>query len=409
MKARRSLVALAALSMLVLAGCAGGNTPAQSESGLSGDPVTIGAVAPLKGAAAYPEAQYGIDAAVNYVNTKLGGINGHPFKIETCAADGTPETSITCANKFVTEGMPAVLDANDLSLVGANPVLSQNGGAGIPIVGTFPAHPQTGSGPYGDAFFFTGPTGVTALGLMTAISNLDVKTFALITVDISAGHDFWEKSIDPIAQKLGMQGTPYFLPTSPNYTVLAASIMAQNPDAVVIGVSTEDGCTQLFTNLLNLGYKGIIHAGSCSKFITDMGAKANGFLVQARTWLPAAQKDAPKEVSDQIQAFKDSMAAIGQKDNNATRAVYAFAGAVNTALVLQKIDGKVTNKSTIEAFKKVKDMTTYLSPVATCSGDIWPNVPSACAAQAIAYKVKDGVLVPLEKAGYFDLDLSLLP
>ena len=50
----------------------------------SKSPVVIGYVNEQGGVPAFPEATQGLDAAVKYVNGELGGIQGHPIKIESC-------------------------------------------------------------------------------------------------------------------------------------------------------------------------------------------------------------------------------------------------------------------------------------------------------------------------------------
>jgi branched-chain amino acid transport system substrate-binding protein len=99
----------------------------------TGEPIVIGAQAPLKGAAAFPQSGYGLEAAEWYVNNVAGGINGRPLELDTCEGDGSPEAAISCANGFVSKKMPLVIDAYDLSIASAVPIL---GSAKIPLVGT---------------------------------------------------------------------------------------------------------------------------------------------------------------------------------------------------------------------------------------------------------------------------------
>ena len=47
-------------------------------------PVTIGWVNQQGGGLAFPNATLGAQAAVKYINTRLGGINGHPLQLATC-------------------------------------------------------------------------------------------------------------------------------------------------------------------------------------------------------------------------------------------------------------------------------------------------------------------------------------
>ena len=66
----------------------------------------------------------------------LGGIGGRPIEVDVCEGDGSPETAINCANGFVSNNVPIVIDAVDQSMGAAVPIL---GSANIPIVGTLAA------------------------------------------------------------------------------------------------------------------------------------------------------------------------------------------------------------------------------------------------------------------------------
>ncbi len=48
------------------------------------EPVTIGWVNQQGGSLEFPDATAGAQAAVKYVNEKLGGIDGHPLELSTC-------------------------------------------------------------------------------------------------------------------------------------------------------------------------------------------------------------------------------------------------------------------------------------------------------------------------------------
>ncbi|MGZ6969719.1 MAG: hypothetical protein ACXVKN_18485, partial [Acidimicrobiia bacterium] len=59
-----------------------GGKAGKADTSLS--PVVIGYVNQEGGVPAFPEATQGFDAAVQYVNDELGGIQGHPIKVEKC-------------------------------------------------------------------------------------------------------------------------------------------------------------------------------------------------------------------------------------------------------------------------------------------------------------------------------------
>src|SRR5699024_174863 len=125
--------ALAVVAAPALSACSSSGGDEATGTGPTGTPIVIGAQAPIKGATAYPQTAYGLEAGVQYVNEVLGGIGGRPLEVDVCGGDGSPETAIGCANGFVSKDVPLVIDAVDQSMGAAVPIL---GSAGIPIVGT---------------------------------------------------------------------------------------------------------------------------------------------------------------------------------------------------------------------------------------------------------------------------------
>src|SRR5215212_9927257 len=77
------------------------------------------------GALSLPEVRVGFEEGIKYVNEELGGINGHPVRIESCNLDITPESSVNCANQFVEKNVAVAVQGVDPSADAALPVLKQ--------------------------------------------------------------------------------------------------------------------------------------------------------------------------------------------------------------------------------------------------------------------------------------------
>ncbi|RZU66231.1 amino acid/amide ABC transporter substrate-binding protein (HAAT family) [Microterricola gilva] len=102
-------VAIAAATLLVLSGCAGGDS-----AGGEGAPIKIGSVNTISGPATFPEASKAAAAVFDAVNAD-GGVNGH--KIEYKALDD--------------KGDPATATASARELVGSDEVVALVGGASL--------------------------------------------------------------------------------------------------------------------------------------------------------------------------------------------------------------------------------------------------------------------------------------
>ncbi|MEE2056500.1 ABC transporter substrate-binding protein [Rhodococcus artemisiae] len=404
---KRHIGAIAAVAALALSACSSDGGDNSAGATPSGEPIVIGALAPIKGASAYPQTAYGLEAGVHYVNEVLGGIDGRPLEVDVCGGDGSPETAISCANGFVSKGLPLVIDAVDQSMGAAVPILAS---AGIPIVGTLAGSFVADSAEYGQAFYFTGPVSFAALSSMSVLDTMGKTKASLAVNESPTSHAYVDDLIMPIADKMGIDVAVQYPPASgANLNVVAATQLSDDPDMAGVIALPEDGCTGLFQALRRQGYDDTILAGSCSQFIDDMGADAAGIVTQPRLWVPLAKDSAPAEVQEQLDTFADSMDAVGYGDELSSRSIYTFAALVNIAEILSGSE-EITTTTVTDTFKGLRDFPTFAGPSVTCDGQQWPGVATTCNAQAIFFEVQeDGTLRSVEEAGYIDLDPSLMP
>jgi branched-chain amino acid transport system substrate-binding protein len=74
-----------------------------------------------------PGIQIGANAAADYVNSQLGGINGHPVKVLACNGMNAPENSTACATKFVNGGVVDVVGLDGLWGANGQPIVAKAG------------------------------------------------------------------------------------------------------------------------------------------------------------------------------------------------------------------------------------------------------------------------------------------
>ena len=73
------------------------------------DPVLVGLINMENSpAGSFPEARVAIEAAADWVNSELGGINGRPIELVTCITDFSIEKSQSCAQEMVMAGVVAI-------------------------------------------------------------------------------------------------------------------------------------------------------------------------------------------------------------------------------------------------------------------------------------------------------------
>jgi len=129
-----SLVATAAASAILIAGCssssestdaapaasaaasaAASEAPAEEGTAPSGDPVKTMTITDINSpGAVYPNIHYSADAAAEFINAN-GGINGRPLENINCDSQGTADGAANCARKAVSEGVTAVVGSFNFS------------------------------------------------------------------------------------------------------------------------------------------------------------------------------------------------------------------------------------------------------------------------------------------------------
>src|SRR5690606_5592851 len=86
-----------------------------SPTAADGEPFRIGMVNQENTpAGSYPELSQAVQAAVEYVNSQLGGLDGRPIEVEVCNTEFSAEGSTACGQRFVEDGVPVVLGGIDV-------------------------------------------------------------------------------------------------------------------------------------------------------------------------------------------------------------------------------------------------------------------------------------------------------
>ena len=129
-----------------------------------------------------PLATNGAESAVKYINTELGGVDGHPVKLVTCYVRSAEEEGTTCGQKFLADKSISVIDEGAVA-IGVQSLYSTIGGAKPVIVGvaTTPVDSVQKNAVvlFGDVTHVLGPFGTYATQVLHA------KTAALVYPNIA--------------------------------------------------------------------------------------------------------------------------------------------------------------------------------------------------------------------------------
>lgn len=226
----------------------------------TGDPVTVGLInMEDTPAGSFPELRNGAEAAVDYINTELGGIDGHPIELKVCKTGGTPEDTQACANELVEADVPVVIAGQDFQMSVAYPIFQQ---AGIPVVGINPITPAdfTAQG----AYYFSGGSFTNLFGLVQFMGDyLDLDKVAVLFQDDAAG----QAAVPLVTPGLDKLEIDYITlgekADAPDYAPLVAAVMGEDVDALLV-LFAAHGCTGIMKARESLGLDvPIITTGAC--------------------------------------------------------------------------------------------------------------------------------------------------
>ena len=226
-------------------------------------PVTIGWVNQQGGTQQIgPLATVGAETAVKYINSQLGGIDGHPVKLKECFIKSADEEGTTCGQQLLADKDVKAIEEGAVA-IGIQPFYSALGGAKPVIVGvsvTPTDAVQKNSVVYfGDATHVLGPFGTYATQVLHA------KTAALIYPNI-AGITQGAQAIQASLKKAGVKvKSVAYDESQTDLTGAITSSGAQSAD-MVIPYSDSSGCVNLAKGLKSLGItdaKKIVSAPLC--------------------------------------------------------------------------------------------------------------------------------------------------
>jgi branched-chain amino acid transport system substrate-binding protein len=199
--------------------------------------------------------------AVTYINKELGGVDGHPLKLDTCFT-ATEEEGTTCADQFLADKSISVIAAGGVA-VGAQSFDSTLNNKLPVIVGvsanSYDAVQSSSVILFGDATHVLGPMGTYAKDVLHA------KTASIIypqTPGLLIGAEAIDAALKAAGVSVTMEGYPV---SATNLTSVLAAAHASTADMVVPYADATD-CVNLAKALVAQGItdaKKIVSAPLC--------------------------------------------------------------------------------------------------------------------------------------------------
>jgi ABC-type branched-subunit amino acid transport system substrate-binding protein len=346
----------------------------------SGAPVTVGVIYTANNQAGNtPGIQIGANAAADYVNSQLGGINGHLVKVLACNGMNAPTNDTECATKFVNSGVVDVVGLDGLWGTNGQPIVAR---AGI-INQTTPLAAGEFVGP--TSYPFDGGPTAGAGAVASYVLSKGWKSVACVYLDLASIKPSCDQSF---AGPLKAAGVNYVSvpvpPTATDFAQYAQAATAGKPQAVLV----LDGPTQIARFMQAASQLGVTAQYfapniSASADLFNIGALANGtiFYFPTRVWTDTADQD--------IKIFLAAMQKYAPGAAVNAESLQGFAGIVNVQRLGAKMSGSLTAAAFATALKDVSAFQSFAGPVLNAS-DHLPGLDNIYLTGAYLYTYSDG-------------------
>ena len=252
-----------------------GGTEGPADESLA--PVTIGYINQEGGVPSFPEATAGIEAAVDYANAELGGVDGHPIELASCVVQAE-EDGQRCATQMLNDDEVSFVMTGTM-VVGNGSIYSTLAGEKPVIIG-FPGVAEDFIAQ--DAYAFTpGAVGVVT-GMSTFVGeHLDgVESVAVVHSDNAAGRAGAESILMPGLAEQGITDVT-LVPVADTATGpdLVSAIQAAGGDTADLFISlvSVQGCIATYDALQSLGISptvlttGLCYGTPMTEHLADVG------------------------------------------------------------------------------------------------------------------------------------------
>ncbi len=386
-QASRILLAFSVALSVVVVGCTsqrGGSSGAAAggsaaASRLTGPPVTVGFVTVENSTVgSYPETRKAAQAAVDYANTSLGGLDGRPLRLISCATDGSPESSQNCANRLVATKPLAVVGGIDFGAEAAMPIYET---AHIPYV---TGSPQL-SGELGshNAFAFSGGSLSELLGLTDYLTNIrHVRSVHALYLDLPGLLSAAIQGSQNILRHKGVSDIKLVPEKSDaaDFAPALTQVAAGKPDAIIV-VFQAATCTRIVQAAAALNIRSDIYfIGPCTTPAVPRAASGRtDNLYFASSYLPVGTSDGDADTA----AFRK---AIPEPDRSSS-SQGSFSAVLNIRSLLAGT-AQPTSAALLTALRASHDHPNVMAHPFTCDGkqiDIFPAVCNT-AVRLLAWK-----------------------
>lgn len=381
-------LALATTAVLAVATACGDAQSADTGPGANeatGEPIRIGYVnqegAPT---GSFPGLREGTEAAVDYLNRDLGGVDGRPIELVTCLVNGTPESSQKCANEMVQERVPVVLAGLDFSGPSGTAILAA---AEIPYVTSSPIQGSDFDGENVFALLGGGPGQLTGLASYI-VGERKAESVTIFAQDNPTG----EQTTEIFSAALVERGVTDIdvvteAANAPDFTAGMTAADRNGSDAIALFFAGA-ACSQTMQAAASIGVEAdLFSTSSCADptILASAGQAANGVLFAQEVLPFTTHADDPEVV-----AFMESMRDYAGIEEAALTGHHAngFSAAMTFYDILQGATA-FDSAGVMAAFRGAQG-TGFMDDGYHCDRTLLPEFPSVCNASIRVTTVQDG-------------------
>lgn len=262
-RARRLVVAVLAATAIVAGACSSDDSAGDDETSpdttidtailgeknpASGDPIQIGFVYDgVSDAVDNTEELVAAEAARDYVNEYMAGIDGRPIELVVCSTDQTPAGASDCVTEFANAGVPVVL----------NGVTGQAGSLFEPLEEAGIAVFVTAANPTDPgADIMTNGTLSLAAGPAKVFADEGIEAAAIIGIDVPAASAALKTSAALFYEEAGVEPDVVLIPPdTPDMSPNIQAAISKNPGGMTV-VGDALFCTKAMQAIAAAGYDG---------------------------------------------------------------------------------------------------------------------------------------------------------
>jgi branched-chain amino acid transport system substrate-binding protein len=322
------------------------------------------------------------EATVKWLNAYMNGLAGHPIQLDVCDDALDPGKASDCANQMIRNGDAAVVIGSDGVIETAWNVLH---GAGIPVI-NYAATQSKLLQDKTSTFVMADPAAFVVNTPIGVAKKVGAHKVSIVVVDLPIATDIYGGKTPKLFSQQGLKLDLVPVPLgAADMTPQAQQIYAKNPNGVAMIVGPDQFCIPAINGLAAVGFSGKIV--TISQCLTDATRKAiPGSRLKGAVVASIAPQGDPNDPSmQQYQAVLDKYASTKVDPNDAVP-LMVFSSLAAVSAATQHLQGAVTPKSVIAAFR---DMPDEVLPGAggrhfRCDGHASPGQPAVCSTSIFA-------------------------